>query len=320
MPTKTKSAKSASPKQRVVKVTKASKAQFAAVEPAQILGRAMLVNVCIGIWEGRKHDREVTARVNDEYQAAHDAGRYNKHLFGGKVKTLSAIITATAGLRGTHYNQTLPWSDAGWRLLPTENYFAYTEAMRKQQQRFRDAVREFADEYPTLVADAKERLGKMYRASDYPSPESVVHKFHADLQFSPLPAGGDFRVSLPEKELARVAHEVEDRLARSVKEAMQEAWTRLGDAIVDLREKLDDGKYLRDTMISRLREVAEVLGRLNLTGDAALESARHAVLTNLTGYSAETLRDDDKVRAEAASRADEILKAMQGVYSPSTGA
>lgn len=305
---------------RVRPSKRARRAEIANVTPDHILGHAMLANVCIGMWEGRKHDREVTARVNDEFHANSDAGRYHKHLFGGKVQELSAIITAAAHLRGIHYTQTLPWSDTGWRLLPTTNYIAYTEAMRKAKARYEEAVEAFVAVYPRLVREAKAKLNGMYRESDYPTPDRIRHRYHVALEFSPLPAGSDFRVTLPKAELGRMAKDIEGRMMRSVESAMTDAWERLGDAITKLRPKLDDGKYLRESMIERLRAVAETLGRLNLTGDQALEEARSRVLRELTVFDAETLVDDEKARAQAASAADDILKSMRGVYAPAEAA
>lgn len=282
-----------------------------------ILGRAMLANVNIGLWEARKRDRKITEQVNAEYSTSQDAGSWHKRLFGGKPAELSAVITAGAHLRNLHWEQTLPWSDAGWRLLPTENYFAYTETMRKGRERFEAAVEAFVKAYPRLVREAEAKLNGMYNAADYPAASTVKYKYHVGLEFSPLPAGDDFRVSLPKKELDRVAKDVEERVTRAVESAMQEAWTRLGDSIMVLRVKLDDGKYLRESMVEQLKEVAEVLGRLNLTKDAALERTRKQVLTDLATFDVTALRDDKDVRADAAKKADAILKQMSSVYTPS---
>ena len=284
-------------------------------QDAPILGRAMLVNVCVGMWTARKHDQEVTDKVNDELARNRRAGRYWKRLFGGEITSHSALVTAAQVARRTHYKHTLPWEDSGWRILPTANYFAYTEAMRDVQNRFENALETFISEYPKLVQQARERLGKMYRKADYPSANEIRRKFHIALEFSPLPASSDFRLSLPEKELTAMSRTIEDRVSRAVKEAMSDIWTRLGDAVVELREKLDDGKYLRDTMISRVGEVAEILGRLNVTEDQKLEQMRKKVIADLASLDVHSLKEDDKVRETAAKKADAILKQMAGVYS-----
>ena len=283
---------------------------------ATILGRAMLVNVQISMWEGRKHDREVTQEVNAEHHATHDAGRYHKHLFGGSVPELSAIVTAAGYLRGAHYTQTLPWTDSGWRLLPTENYMEYTTQMRALIAKYHEAADRFETAYERRVRESEDKLGTMFRASDYPSASSVRHRYQVALQFSPLPAGDDFRVDLPGAEMAQMRKDVEDRMTKAVELATKAAWTRLGDAIAKLRPRLTDGKHLRDAMLDNLREVAEALGRLNITQDPALDVARTEVLQRLTHLDAETLRDNPRARTDAAMAADAILKSMTGVYTP----
>ncbi|KKN36928.1 hypothetical protein LCGC14_0768510 [marine sediment metagenome] len=281
-----------------------------------ILGRAMLVNVWIGLWSARKHDAEVTDKVNTEMAKNDRAGRYHKRLFGGDAPSHSMLVNATQVARVTHYKHTLPWEDAGWRLLPTANYFEYVEAMRTVQTRYETALEKFLRDYPTLVRTAEERLGQMYKRSDYPTTSQVRTKFHFTIQYGPVPSGDDFRVTLPKEQLKAMTRGVEDRVKQAVADAMGDVWQRLGDTVTDLRTKLGDGKYLRPTMIARVGEMAEIIGRLNLTGDAKLEKARKQVLLDLSTLDVESLRDDEKFRKDTARKADAILASMKGVYTP----
>lgn len=282
-----------------------------------ILGRAMLANVTIGVWEARKHDREVTDKVNDEYHAGHEAGRYHKHLFGGPVPELSALVTASHYLRWTHYAQTLPWSDTGWRLLPTANYWEYRKIMQEKYEAFKDAVERFVSAYPRLVREAKSKLNEMYRESDYPAASSIARKYHAEFDVMPIPSGDDFRVTLPKEEMKRVAAEVEARVAQFVERAMQDAWARLDTAVSDLKDRLGrDAKGLRAGVLVKLGELADVLGRLNLTNDPALEKARKQVLTQLATLDAKGLKEDETTRTKAQAAVDSILKQVRSVYTP----
>jgi hypothetical protein len=277
--------------------------------------KAMLVNLSIHFWRGRKHDRLVTERTNDEFQAAADAGRYHKSLFGGKTPEMRAMTAARSGLRNAHRIQTLPWSDEGWRILPTANYFQYTAAIREQVATFNKAVSKFVDAYPRLREEARGRLGGMYKEGDYPEVYEIAHKYGVTVQYTPLPSGSDFRVNLPEDEVRIAAEQVEERLARTVEVAMGDAWGRLLESVGRLRERLEgDGKGLREAAVRNLEEVTDVLGRLNLTDDAALESVRQQVVKELAGLDAATLREDDAARSDAAKKADEILRKMQGAY------
>lgn len=295
-----------------------------------ILGRAMLVNLDVGRWEGRKLDRVITDRVNKDYAASKDAGRYHKRLLGGKVESHGAVNTACMKLREVYMLYTLPWLDpgvgkelstefavaTGWRVLPTQNFLDFTTAIRKARQEYVDAVEVFLKEWPKLVGQARERLNGMFQATDYPSVEELRTKHYVRLARSPIPSGQDFRVDLPQKELDRLAKEVEDRVERSVGLAVRDLWTRLGDSVMVLRNKLDDGKWLRDSMVEQLSDVATLLGKMNITQDAALERIRKQVLSDLGTLDAAALRDDEKVRESAAKTADGILKQMSAFYTP----
>src|ERR1700684_3758739 len=107
------------------------------LNPNELLTRAMLVNLSISSWAGTKYDRKVTAEVNASHGASSTAGRYNKSLMPDDAESYKALVKFIGKVRvDTHYAQTLPWSDTGWRLLPIKNYQAYTDAIRNAQHEF----------------------------------------------------------------------------------------------------------------------------------------------------------------------------------------
>lgn len=284
---------------------------------ASIVGGAMLVNVKIRLWEARVHDRKVTAEVNTQHKAASDAGRYHKHLFGGKVKSHGHVINAGLTARFTHYRQTLPWTDDGWRLLPITNYYEYMEALRKARREFHEAVEAFIIEYPELVKDAEKKLNGMYDAAEYPSASRLRLKFSCEVEFSPLPTGEDFRVSLPKEEMKRMVSDVEDRLSRSMEGAMEDLWRRLAEAVGAVSKRLDDeGRYLKDDMLTKLRDVAEAAGRLNIANNPQLEQLRKQAIAELTTTPVDTLKNQPDLLEAKAKKARDILKAMEGLYTP----
>ncbi len=288
-----------------------------ATKTKDILGQAMLVNVHIGLWTARKFDKGVTEKTNNRLANGNNqAGRYHKRLFGGNSGSHGQLVTSVHVARRAHAEHTLPWEDSGYRLLPTSNYFKYTEVMRECKERYELALEKFLDEYDTLCDAAQEHLGPMYREKDYPTRAEVANKFHFNLQFSPVPSAGDFRVELPTKELKDMEKSVTSRVQGAVDIAMAEVWERLGGAVSELREKLDDGKYLRAAMVSRVGEVAETLGRLNIANDPKLTAAHKRVVTGLASLDVEALKSDDQFRAKAAAEADDILKKMKGLYTP----
>jgi hypothetical protein len=280
-----------------------------------IHSRAMLASLHISTWSARKFDKQITAEVNRKHAASPDAGRYNKQLLGSDAISYRVLMRAAADARHGHYAQTLAWSDEGWRLLPTANYFEFIESMRKARTVFEMALEAFVHDYPAMRESARARLNGMYREEDFPAPSAIRSKFGFALDFAPLPAEGDFRVSLPADQIASIETSVQERIQTSAAESMRDAWNRLYETVAHIHERLSDPDAIfRDSLIENAREMCDVLRRLNFAGDPQLESMRTTVEQQLAKQDPQTLRDNPGARAAVAEQADAILSAMRGIY------
>jgi len=97
-----------------------------------IQNSSMLVDLNIGVWTGRKMDKKVSAEIDASKNTKTQAGNYHKKLLAGtqKLDQIQKLVTA---IRTWHYQQTLPWSDGGSRLLPMANFFDYKAAEVAQE-------------------------------------------------------------------------------------------------------------------------------------------------------------------------------------------
>lgn len=279
-----------------------------------INSRALLVNLSISTWSARKFDRAISDEIAAQHNAARDAVRANKSLIQGD--SYKALIRAAQAARTAHYFHSLAWSDEGWRLLPTANHTAYTDELRALQGQFQTALAEFVRDYPRLQEIARARLNGMYKAADYPHPAAIADRFRISTEFTPVPSSGDFRLDeLTADELQRVEQSVTNRVERATADAVGDAWQRLHEVVSAMRERLaQPDAVFRDSLVNNARDVVEVLGRLNVTGDASLEAMRATVAADLTQYDPQVLRDAPAIREQTAARADEILTAMQGAF------
>ena len=100
-----------------------------------ITERAMLAAVHIRIWTAVKHDRKISRDVASQHGAHRDAGRYNKQLLRGEDK-LDDLRTLAGQIRQYFYKITLPWSDEGFRLLPSNFYFDLMARRREFEASF----------------------------------------------------------------------------------------------------------------------------------------------------------------------------------------
>lgn len=287
----------------------------------QIHSRALLVWLTISTWTARRYDKAITSKVNRDYNASTDAGRYNKFLLPGDAAAYKTLITLAGSIRAKHYEQTLTWSDEGWRLLPTANYMQYAQWFREQQSAYRNALDQFVADYPTLRAEASIRLKGLYRDEDYPSAQDIRKRFALDVQYSPVPSVGDIRVDLASDQVGAIEQSIRQRIEGATQIAVRDAWDRLYEVVARISERLRDPEAIfRDSLIGNARELCSTLQRLNVTDDPTLEEMRKHVEKELTRYDPDVLRDTPRVRHEVASKADSILSAMRDLYGGSEAA
>lgn len=275
--------------------------------------RAMLVKLSISQWTARKHDKRATATVEDTFHAT-EAGRFNKVLIAQDA--IKAVEKTANTARTLHYANTLPWSDDGYRLLPAANFPDYSAKMRECRATFEAAADDFESNYPALVADAKIRLNGLFNQADY--PRNVRDRFSLDTQISPVPMANDFRVTLRDEETQAIQREIEDRTMQATHAAHRDLYRRLAEAIGHMSVKLSEPEAIfRNSLVDNLRELCELLPRLDIIGDPELARIRAMAEAKLLTYDPNTLREDPTVRANTARDAEAILRAMEGMYDAS---
>jgi hypothetical protein len=195
-----------------------------------ITERAMLAAVHISIWTAVKHDRKVSRDVADQHGAHQSAGRYNKQLLRGADK-LDELRTLAGQIRQHFYKITLPWSDEGFRLLPSNFYFGLMERMREFEASFEQGVESFLGVYPQYIDQVRPELNGLFREEDYPSAEKLRTKFGVKLEILPIPSGADFRVQMSAEEQARVSREIDANVRQSLARGTEDLWKRLREVV-----------------------------------------------------------------------------------------
>ncbi len=277
--------------------------------------RAMLVSLRISAWSARKYDRKVSQDTAAAHNTTLEAGRYNKHLLPGDAPAYKALTAHIANLRVLHYAQTLAWSDDGWRLLPIKNYTAYTDMVRAGMHTADSLLADFVNDYPAMRVEARRILNGMYQDTDYPS--DVRSRYAWGIEYAPVPCGTDFRVTLAAGEIEAIAARTEARVKEAFTDAQNDAVKRLAECVSKIHERLaQPDAIFRDSLIGNARELCDILTRLNVSDDPALESLRRQ--TELLAVTEpQTLRDNPDVRVAVADEAQAILDAMTATYGKS---
>jgi len=276
---------------------------------------AMLVEFTAPMWTARKLDRGATDEVvHNKRAAAKDAARVNKHLLAGRNE-LEIIQQHINAARTYVYENTLPWSDAGIRLLPTKNFMTFNQRMTQFEQEFVDMVNVFVQVYPSLITAQAMALGDMFNRSEYPAPQEVASKFSFRVNYMPVPNAGDFRVDVGneaqvelQKKLSSLADE---RVAAAMADAKARLKGHLDRMLKQLRVEEVNGKQkkgrIHASLIEGGLELCEALKALNITNDMTIEAARMELEKLLRSVDAEDLRKQVDARTEIRTQVADIV-------------
>lgn len=286
---------------------------------------AMLVELSIRSWTGRKLDKSVSAEIDNAKKTKTSVVNANKNLMAG-TGVLDKIIKQAAAIRSWHISQTLPWTDNGSRLLPMSNFMAYKEQLGVLENNYNALVDKFIDAYPNLIIAAAFQLGDLFDRAEYPEVHTLRNRFSMQYSFFPVPQAGDFRIDINEEAKAEILSNCEKAYNDRLENAMKDAWARLHECLTRMSDRLQydevdeevDGRWekvlkprvFRDSMIDNAKELVELLQHLNLTKDPQMEQARKDLKNILDRHNVDTLRGSYTAREAVKSQVDAILNKM----------
>ena len=266
--------------------------------------KCMIVQLATSHWTARKYDAKVTEEVNESHNAT-KSGRFNKTLIVSDL--LNDVNTCVGKARAYHYKATLPWDDAGQRLLPVAKYFDYTKKMEEFTIEHQNLVSVFMQEYPSLKENAPSRLGTLYNESDYPDEQALVHKFSISYKITPIADSSDLRLEMSKEEVKEIKKNIEANLYEKINNAKNDILERATTVVGAMYEKLNDKNgTFRDTLVGNVVSLVELIPSINFDDDEQLFKLQKK-LSKLDVPCAD-LRKDNELRKNTAKAAKKLLK------------
>jgi hypothetical protein len=275
----------------------------------------MLVEFNASVWTARKLDKSTTSEVvANKNAAAKDAARVNKHLLAGRSE-LDVIQQAVSRARTFVYDNTLPWSDSGLRLLPTINFMKFTEKMNDFEEEIAALVKSFVAIYPTLITAQAMALGDMFKRDDYPTANEIMTKFSFRVNYMPVPTSGDIRVDIGNEAQRELQKKLDELTNERIEAAMRDVRGRLGEHLKRMSDRLTTdyvqgeakSRRFHDSLVDGALELCDMTKALNVVNDPDLEQARQTLEKILVGVSPEDLRKNEAVRQGTKKEVDAIL-------------
>ncbi|MFH5806303.1 hypothetical protein [Alienimonas sp. DA493] len=245
-------------------------------DPADRLrGDAAAVRLHVS-WPGLR--RTLSAEQKDEAASPFDAESGSLSASKKLLDTKHPALRAAAKVRHaavSHWkSSSLPYPEAGVRLLPRTDLPAFERRMGDLQAELADAAAEVDRCRDELVSRARRRLGDLFDPADYPPSLAPLFGLSWDL---PAVEPPDYLRRLSPRLYRQECDRVRQRFEQAVQLAEQAFAQELAQLVEHLRERLTGGenggpRVFRDSAVENLTEFFARFRRLNVGGNAELDA------------------------------------------------
>jgi hypothetical protein len=288
---------------------------YTAPAAPSITSSAMLVELMISVWTGKKRDKAASEEVARNKNADKGVASVNKKLLGDCAE-LDALQKFSANVRNMHYNATLPWSDMGPRLLPTSRFFRYNADFTALQAEFMRLADTFLTAYDWEIMQAQAKLGDLFDVNEYPTVDDLRGKFRFRINFMRLADAGDWRIDIGNEAQTILKDQYTAYFSEQLASAMNDIWRRLFDTLTTLSRQLSDRTEAGTTpkiyasVFDRALEIIDMMETCNVTNDPNMQLAQRKLAMAFRGVTVESVKDDNYLRHETKRAVDEVLKSL----------
>lgn len=281
--------------------------------------KALVVRVTSRAWTARRFDRAASDGVTSDAQAVVGAARVNNYLMAGADDELKKVNTIVRELRDYIDANTVPWDNAGGRLLTPMAWVGMKAVIDEFKRAFNSAVAEFVVMYPTNLSKAQVNLGALYDHTQFPHQDDLHHLFALDVrpEALPLAAPSDVRYGPNADELDALRQSIEQTVNSRLTDSLKAQWERLREEVTRLNAVTAprDGRRppIFETTVDKLRHTAGVLRDMNITNDPALDAVCQEVLSALADVTADTLRSSAVQRDNVHAATKAVLDKLGGL-------
>jgi len=254
-------------------------------------------------------------------QAADSFGAEGKFLSAGKklLNTSHPAFKNVTSIKGRAISYwkgiSLAYPEPGLRLIRRDYITAFDEQIELFKAELAEAVIELDDHYEELRSAARERLGELFDASDY--PPTLLDAFQIEHDYPSVEPPDYLRQLNPavyEQEVKRVQARFDETLQLAEQAFVEE----LSQLVSHLTERLsghDDGrpKVFRDTAVENLHEFFQRFQLLNVRSNEQLDALVGQCRQIVDGVQPQSLRNDSSLRQQVSSQLSGVQSVLDGL-------
>ena len=254
-------------------------------------------------------------------QAADSFGAEAKFLSAGKklLDTSHPAFKAVTAIRGrcvAYWKAvSLPYPEPGIRLIPQQSITEFDQQVVKLRSELDEAVIVLDRHYDELRSAARQRLGDLFDAGDY--PPSLIGLFAIEHDYPGVEPPDYLRQLNPElyaQECSRVQSRF-DEAVQLAEQAFLDELVRLVEHITERLSGADDGKprVFRDSAVTNLTEFFERFRTLNVRSSEQLDELVSRAQQVIGGVEPQHLRDSATLRQRVVTQLAGVQSSLDGL-------
>ena len=225
-------------------------------------------------------------------------------------------VTAVRGKVIAYWKtMSLPYPEPGIRLIRQDRIGEFTAKMAEFQEELAEAVENLDRHYSELKATARQRLGSLFNAGDY--PESLAGAFSIDADF-PSVEPPDYLQQLNPQLYEQECQRVQSRFDEAVRLAEEAFTAELAKLVSHITERLsgqedNKPKIFRDSAVENLTEFFARFRQLNVRSNEQLDSLVADAQRVIRGVEPQALRDNAGLRQHVATEMSRVQSVLDGL-------
>jgi hypothetical protein len=289
------------------------------MQPTKLSDKVVLVKLTMRRAALTKRDNFLTDKV--QRQEGDASLTVLTKLFRNRDSAINQILCKYNEIYAYHKKTTLPYVDAGPRLLPNELYFDYTNEMRKRIADVDSLLDTYMPMYDELVADdvmyrnAGHMAGRA-NASEYPTAEQFRQATSVEMRFQPMPDARHFLFDLSEEDEATFKQAEEEALAAANADMVGRMLKPLGALVTKLSEYQGaKGERFHNSLIDNVIDGCDTALRLAINPSqelrdtvAFIKDQAQKMLTTV-----EVVKGSAIARANAKHELEMVAKRLEGL-------
>lgn len=291
------------------------------VEVTTLAHAAVLIDLNVSAWTGRKRDKKTTDEVVQQHGAASKkAASVVKNLLSDD-EDLDKIRAYAQETRLYLVKHTLAWNDAGTRMLPSGMVIEVCGELDAKIAQYATLVQKLITNYQVKISAQAFKLGSLFDRNEYPHIDDIARKFKMRYVLSPVPTSGDFRVDV-QKDVGEFLKQQYEKAANERMAAlMREPWERAFDVLAHAKGRMEallaytpeegasrrDAPKLFQSVIDNALEQANLLDKLNVTGDVQLKDCAERIRRMFAATDIKSLRESKEKQEAVKKQVEDIL-------------